>query len=49
MCLDNIKVDLWEVECGDMDWSDMAEKRESWRALRNTVMNIRVPYNAGNF
>jgi hypothetical protein len=49
VCVDNIKVDLLEVGCGEMDWIDLAQERERWRALVNAVMNIRVPYNAGNF
>jgi hypothetical protein len=46
---DNIKIDLQEVGWGGMDWIDMAQGRERWRAVVNAVMNLRVPQNAGNF
>jgi hypothetical protein len=36
-------MDLREVGCVDIDWIDVAEDRERWRALVNTVMNLRVP------
>jgi hypothetical protein len=40
---DNIKMDLREVEFGDVDWIDLAQDRDKWRTLVNTVMNLRVP------
>jgi hypothetical protein len=46
---DNIKKDLTEIGFGDVDWIDLDQDRDRWRALVNTVMNLRVPQNAGNF
>jgi hypothetical protein len=40
---DNIKKYLQEVECGSMDWIELAPYRDGWRALVNAVMSIRVP------
>jgi hypothetical protein len=42
-CVDNIKIDLREIGWGGMDWIDLAQDRDQWRALVNMVMNLRVP------
>jgi hypothetical protein len=42
--VDNIKIDLREIECGGMDWIDLSQDTDQWRALLNTVMNLRVLY-----
>jgi len=39
---DNIKMEIKEVCCGVVDWIDLAQDRDSWRALVNPVINLRV-------
>jgi hypothetical protein len=41
--VDNIKIDLREIGWGGMDRIDLAQRRDWWRALLNTVMNLGVP------
>jgi hypothetical protein len=38
--VDNIKIDLREIGWGGMDWIDLAQDRDGWRTLVNTVMNF---------
>jgi len=40
---DNIKMSLEEVGCEDMNWIDVSQDKDRWRALVNAVMNLRVP------
>jgi len=40
---DNIKMDLREVECGGVDWIELAQDEDRWRALVTAEMNLRVP------
>ena len=40
---DNIEMDFHKVGCGIMDWIELAQEKDRWRALVNAVMNLRVP------
>jgi hypothetical protein len=40
---DNIRMDLREIGWGGMDWIDLAQDRDQWRAIADTAMNVRVP------
>jgi hypothetical protein len=42
-CEDNIKMGIREIGWGGMDWIYLAQDRDQWRALVNTVMNLRAP------
>jgi hypothetical protein len=45
--VDNIRIYLGEVGWGDVDWIGLAKDRNRWRAVVNSVLNLRVPSNAG--
>jgi hypothetical protein len=46
--VDKVKMDLREIAWGGMDWTDLAQDMDQWRALVNTVMNLRVPKMLGS-
>jgi hypothetical protein len=41
-CVNNVKMDLREIRWGGMDWIDLAQDTDQWKALINTEMNLRV-------
>jgi hypothetical protein len=41
--VDNIRMDLVELGWGDVEWIGLAQDRDRWRALVNSVLNLRVP------
>jgi hypothetical protein len=41
--VDNIKIDVREIGWDGMDWIELAQDKDQWRSLVNTVMNLRVP------
>ena len=45
----NIRMAFQEVGCGHMDWIGRAQVRDRWRTLVSAVLNLRVPWNAGDF
>ncbi|PNF20544.1 hypothetical protein B7P43_G05241, partial [Cryptotermes secundus] len=47
--MDNIKTNLRRTEWGGMDWTDLAQDRDQWRALVNMIMHLRVSQNVGKF
>jgi hypothetical protein len=47
--VDNIKIDFRDTGWVGMDWIDLAQDRDQWRALLNTIKNLRFPYTIGKF
>jgi hypothetical protein len=40
--VDNIRMDLGEIDWDGVDWIDVAQDMDRWRALVNTIMNLRI-------
>jgi hypothetical protein len=40
---DNIKMDVQEIRCEGLNWIELAQDKDRWRAFMNAVMNLRVP------
>jgi hypothetical protein len=47
--MSNVKMDRREIAWGGMDWIILAQVKDKWTALLNTIMNLRVPYYSGKF
>ena len=47
--VDNIRMDLQGVGCGNMDWIGLTQDRDRWETLVSAIMNLRVTCSAGNF
>jgi hypothetical protein len=47
--MDNIKMGLLEIGLNVVDWIGLAQDRYRWRALVNSIMNLRIPLNVGNY
>jgi hypothetical protein len=47
--VNNIEIVLREIGWDGMDWIDLAQDRDRWKAPVNTVMNLRIPENGGKF
>jgi hypothetical protein len=46
---DNIRMDFKEIGWEGVDWMHLVQDRDQWRALVNTIMNLRVPWKEGTF
>jgi hypothetical protein len=47
--MDNNKMNLSEIAWGGVDWINLAQDKDQWQALANTITNLRFPYNVQNF